>query len=107
MDLFTLPPTDPFNAFAETLGVWYEYVTLSFNFIGSGLGACSALAVSPIIDLTGRPSMSFLHLVQSPFGVFAIGKCFPEILHFFLEKFRIATNSFGPMGESIDDTVFS
>ena len=71
-------------------GVWYDYVTLGINFIGSGLVVCSTLAVSPIIDLTGRPRKSFLHLVQSPLGVFTIGKSFPEMLHFFFEELRIA-----------------
>ena len=61
----------------ETLGVWYNYVTLGFNFIGSGLGACSTLAVSPITDLTGWPGKSFLNLVQSPLGVFTINESFP------------------------------
>ena len=98
--LYTIPPTDLFKAFAETLGVWYDSMTLDFNFIGNRLGTCSALAVSPIIDLTGKPGKSFLHLVQSPFWVFTIGKCFPEMLHFFLEKLRIATNSVGPLCES-------
>ena len=46
-------PTDFSNAFTETLGVWYYYVTLGFNFIGNRLGACSVLALSPIINLTG------------------------------------------------------
>ena len=77
------------------------------NFIGNGLSTCGPLAVSPIIDLTGWPGKSFLHLVQSPLGVFTIGKCFPEMLHFFLEKLRIATDCFGPTGQSTDDTIFS
>ena len=64
--LYTIPPSDLFNAFAETLGVRYYYMTPSFNFIGNRLGACGALALSPTIDLTGRPG-KFLHLVQSPF----------------------------------------
>ena len=51
--LYTIPPTDLFNVFAETLGVWYNYVTIDFNFIGSGLGVCGTLAVSLLIDLTG------------------------------------------------------
>ena len=72
-------------AFAETLGVWYDYVTLGFDFIGSGLGACSTLAVSPIINLTGRPGKSFLHLVQSPLWIITISKSFPGMLHFFLK----------------------
>ena len=82
----------------ETLGVWYDYVTLGFYFIGSGLDTCSTLAISPIIDLTGRPRQYFLHLVQSPLGIFAIGKSFPEMLHFFLEDLRIATGLFGTYG---------
>ena len=48
-------PADLFNAFAETLGVWYDYVTIGFYFIGNGLGAYSTLAVSPsltsLVDL--------------------------------------------------------
>ena len=81
--LYTIPPTDLFNAFTETLGVWYDYVTLGFDFIGNGLGAHSILPVGPIIDLTGRPGKSFLHLVQSPLGVITIDKSFPVILYFF------------------------
>ena len=106
MGLYTIPPTDPFSAFAKTLSVWYDYVTLGFNFIGSGLGASSALAVSPIIDLTGRPNKSFLHLVQSPFGVDTIGKSFPETLHLFLQELRIATDCSGPTGEGPSGTIF-
>ena len=48
--LYTIPLTDLFNAFADTLGIGYYYMTLSFNFIGNGLGACCALAVSLIIN---------------------------------------------------------
>ena len=65
VDLYAIPSTDLCNAFAESIGVWYDYETLGFDFIGGGLGGCSALAVSPIIDLTVRPGKSFLHLVQS------------------------------------------
>ena len=82
-------------------------MTLGFNFIGKRLDTCSALATSPIIDQTGWPGKSFLYLVQSPFGVITISTCFPEMLLFFSEKLRIATNSFGPMGESTNDTIFS
>ena len=49
----------------------------------------------------------FLQLVQGLFGVFTISKSFPEMLHFFLEQLWIAANSFGPMGEGTNDTVFS
>ena len=64
--LYTIPPTDLFYAFTETLGVGYYYMTLYFNFIGNGLGACSALAVCLTIYLTGWPGKLFLHLVQRP-----------------------------------------
>ena len=53
MGLYIIPPTDLFNAFAETLGVWCYYMTFGFNFIGNRLGVCGALAASPIINLTG------------------------------------------------------
>ena len=84
--------------------VWYDYVTLGFDFISGGLGACGTLAVSP--DITGRPGKSFLHLVQSPLRVIIIGKSLAEVLHFLLKEFRIATDSFGPMGEGTNDTIF-
>ena len=29
--LYTIPPSDLFNAFTETLGVWYGYVTLGLT----------------------------------------------------------------------------
>ena len=61
--LYAIHLTDLFNAFAETLCIMYDYMILGFDFIGGWLGACSALAVSPIIDLTGRPVKPFLHLV--------------------------------------------
>ena len=94
-----IPPTDLFDTFTKTLGVWYHKVTLGFDFIGYRLGTCRALAVSPIIDLPGRPVKSFLHLVQRPFGIFTIGESLPDMTHFFLEKLRIATHSFNPMGK--------
>ena len=53
MGLYAIPHTDLFNAFAETMGVRYNYMTLGFNFIGNRLSACGTLAVSPITDLTG------------------------------------------------------
>ena len=67
--LNTIPPTDLFNAFAKTLDIWYYYMTLCFDFIGNGMGASGTLAVSPIIDLPGRPVKSSPHLIQSPSGV--------------------------------------
>ena len=59
----TIPPTDPFGTFTKALGVRYYYDTLGFNFTGYRLGACGAMAASPITDLLGRHVESFLHLV--------------------------------------------
>ena len=97
--LYAIPPTDLFNAFAETLCIGYNYMVLGYDFIGSGLGACGALVVSPISYFPGGPVEPFLHLVQSPLGVFTLGECLPEMIHFFVEKLRIATHCFDPMGE--------
>ena len=80
--LYAIPPTDLFNALTETLCIRYNYMTLGFDLFGSGLGICGALAVSPTTDLTGRPVKHFPHLVQSHFGVFTLGQCLPEKLHF-------------------------
>ena len=40
-------------------------MTLGFDFIGSGLGICGALAVSPTIDFTGRPVSLFSTLSKA------------------------------------------
>ena len=79
-------------------------MTLGFNFIGSGLGTCSALVVSLFSNLSGVLVRPFLHLVQSPFGVFALGQCLPEVGLVFVEKLRIATYCLGSMGEGVDST---
>ena len=97
--LYAIPPTELFNAFTETLCVRYDYMTLGFNFIGSGLGACGVLVVGPINYIPGRPVKPFLYPVQSPFGVFTLDECLPAMIHFFAEKLRIATLLFGPMDE--------
>ena len=81
-------------------------MTLSFDFTGDRLGSCSALVISPINDLTGRLVKSFLHPVQSPFGIFAFSESLPEVVLFLLEKLRLATHCFGPMGEGVDGTKF-
>ena len=107
-----LPPlnaistTDLFETFTKTLCVGYDNMTLMFYFIGDRLDSCSALVVNPIIDLTGRPVESFLHLVQSPFGIFAFGESLPEVVLFLLEQLRLATHCCGPMGEGVNDTKF-
>ena len=81
-------------------------MTLGFNFIGSGLGACGALVVNPINDLHGGPVKPFLHFIQSPLWVFKLGECLPEMIHFFAEKLRIVTDWFGPTGEGINYSKF-
>ena len=70
--LDAIPTTDLFDAFTKTLCVGYDNVPLIFIFIVGRLGTISV----PIIDLSGRPVKSFLHLVQSPFGIFAFGETF-------------------------------
>ena len=67
------------HTFTKTLCVGYDYVPLTHNFFGGSRGTVSTLAVNPINGLTGRPVMSFLHLVPSPFGIFALGESFPEV----------------------------
>ena len=66
--------------------IGYDNVTLVFNFIGGRLGTCGA----PITNLPGRPGESFLHLVQSPFGIFAFSESLPEMVLFLLEQLRLA-----------------
>ena len=83
--LNAISTTDLFDAFTKTLCVGYDNVTLSFNSISGSLGSCSALVVGPINNLTGRPVESFLHLVQSPFRIFAFGESLPEVVLFLLE----------------------
>ena len=104
--MYARAPTYLFNAFAETLWIRDAYMTLGFDFIGSGMDACSALVVSPINDLPGGPVKPFFHLVQSPFWVFTLDECLSEMIHFFAENLRIATHCFGPMGEGINCTKF-
>ena len=65
-----------FDAFTKTLCVGYDNVTLVFDFIGGRLGSCSA----PITNLSGGHIKSFLHLVQSPFGIFAFSESLPEMV---------------------------
>ena len=85
MGLNVISTTDHFDAFTKTLHVGYDNVTLSFTSISGSLGSCCALVVNPINNLTGRPVESFLHLVQSPFGIFAFGESLPEVVLFLLE----------------------
>ena len=102
VSLDTIPTTDLFDPFTKTLCVWYDYVTLTLNFFGGSRGTIGTLVVNPINRLTGRPVESFLHLVQSPFGIFALGESFPEVFFFLFEQLRITAHSFGPMGEGVN-----
>ena len=70
------------------------------HFMVSRLGIFAA----PIINLSGRPVESFLHLVQSPFGIFAFGESLFDVILFLLEQLRIAAHSGGPMEEGLDNT---
>ena len=62
--------------------------------ISGGLGACSTQVVSPITNLTGGLGKPSLHPAWGLFGALTVNECFPEILHFFLEKFRLIANCF-------------
>ena len=100
MSLDAIPTTDLFDTFTKTLCVGYDNVPLVFHFMVGRLGIVGA----PIIDLSGRPVESFLHLVQSPLGIFALSESLPEVILFLLEQLRIAAHSGGPMGEGLDNT---
>ena len=100
MSLDAISTTDLFDTFTKTLCVGYDNVALTFHFMVGRLGS----VIDPIINLSGRPVESFLHLVQGPFGVIAFCESFPEVLLFFLKQLRIAAHGGGPMGEVLDDT---
>ena len=102
MGLDAIPTTDLFDTFTNTLCVGYDNVPLILHFMVGRLGIVGA----PIIDLSGRPVESFLHLVQSPLGIFALGESLPEVILLLLEQLRIAAHSGGPMGEGLDNTKF-
>ena len=75
---------------------------LLFNFSHGSRGTISTLVVNPINGLPQRPLKSFLHLVQSPFGIFALGESFPEVFLFLFELLMITAHSLRPMGEDVD-----
>ena len=89
-----------FDSFTKTLCVGYDNVTLVGSFIGGRLGTCGA----PTSSLSGGLIKSFLHLVQSPFGITAFSESLPEMVLFFLEQLRLAAHCEGPMGEGVDYT---
>ena len=100
--LNAISTTDLFDAFTKTLCVGHDNVTLIFDFIGGRLGTCGAA----ITNLCSRPVESFLHLVQSPFGIFAFSESLPEMVLFLLEQLRLPTHCEGSMGEGVDYTKF-
>ena len=102
VSLDAISTTDLFDTFTKTLCVGYDNMTLTLHSMVGRLDT----AVAPIINLSGRPVKPFLHLVQSPFGVVAIGESFPEVLLFFLKQLRVAAHGGGPVGEGLDDTEF-
>ena len=104
VSLDTIPTTDLFDTFTKTLCVGYDYVTLTLNFSSGSRGTVSALVVNPISNLTGRPVEPFLHFVQSPLWVLALGEGLPGVLFFLFDQLRIAAHSLGPMGEGANDT---
>ena len=104
VSLDAIPTTDLFDTFTKTLCVGNDYVPLTLNFFSGSSGTVSTLVVNPISGLTGRPVRSFLLLVQSPFGIFALAESLPEVFFFLFEQLRIAAHSLGPMGEGVDYT---
>ena len=77
-----------------------------FNFIGDGLSTSSALVINIITFLTGRLGKPPFHPVYGPFGVLKVNECFPEMIHFFLEKLRFITDCFSPVSECVNYTAF-
>ena len=100
MSLDAIPTTELFDTFTKTLCVGYDNVPFVFHFMVGSLGIIGA----PINSLPGRPVESSLHLVQSPFGIFAFSESIPKVILFFLEQLRIAALCGGPVGEGLDDT---
>ena len=97
VSLDAISTTDLFDTFTKTLCVGYDYVTLTLNFFSGSRGTIGTLVVKPINGLTGQPVEPFLHFVQSPFRIFALGESFPEVLVFLFEQLRIAAQ-FWPYG---------
>ena len=104
VSLDAIPTTDLFYTFTKTLCVGNENVALPLNFFSVNRDTSGTLVVSPINGLTERLAESFLHFVQNPFRIFALGESFPEVFLFLFEQLRIAAHSFGPVGEGVDYT---
>ena len=76
VSLDAISTTDLSDTFTKTLCVGYDNVALTLHFMVGRLG----IVVAPIINLSGRPVESFLHLVQGPLGVITFGESFPEVI---------------------------
>ena len=96
--LDAISTTDLFDTLTKTLCVGYENMTLGFDFIGGTLGNFGALVASPINYLTGRPVESFLHRVQSPFGILAFSESLPEVVLFPVGATQACYTLFWPYG---------
>ena len=106
VSLDPIPSTDLFDTFTKTLGVGYDYVTLTLNFSGGSRGTISTLVVNPINGLTRGLVKPFLHFVQSSLGILTFSESLPEMFFFLFEQLRIAAHCLGPMGEGVNDTKF-
>ena len=79
--------TDLLDAFTKTLCVGYDNVTLVLTPL--------VIAWAPVMPWLITLSMvscrlveSFLHLVQSPFRIFAFSESLPKMVHFLLEQLK-------------------
>ena len=107
MGLYTITHTDLFNASAEILGVGYYYMTLGFTFIGSRLGTCGAWLLAPSLTTLDDLVSLFSTLTKTHLGDLQLVSALLRFsISFWRSSVRIATNSFGPKGESTNYTVF-
>ena len=104
VSLDAIPTTDLFDTFMKTLCVGYDNVTLTLtSLVAAGILVVPWLLAPSMASLEDLLS-PFLHLVQSPFRIFALGESFPEVFFFLFEQLWIATHSFDPVGEGVDYT---
>ena len=106
MGLNAISTTDHFDAFTKTLCVGYENVTLVLTLLVATWAVVVPWLLIPSIASLVDLFESFLYLVQSPFGIFALSENLPQVVLFLLEQLRLAANCFGPMGEGVGCTKF-
>ena len=82
-------------------------MTHGFDFIGGGLSANSVLGIGAVASLVGKFREPSFHPVYGPLGVLAWTECLPEMVHFFLEQLKFVAYCFGPLGKSINYTIFA